>query len=52
MVSPRTPEGGQAGKGDKPPPLHIPSFRGAYTQLLLATSERGNVAKGKQRNDE
>ena len=47
LVSPRTPEGGQAGKGDKPPPLHIPSFRGAYIQLLLATSERGNVATGK-----
>ena len=26
-VSPRTPEGGQAEKGDKPLPLHIPSCR-------------------------
>ena len=43
-VSPRTPEGGQVGKGDKPPPLHILCFRGAYTQLLLATSKGGNVA--------
>ncbi|WP_081432982.1 phosphinothricin acetyltransferase [Capnocytophaga ochracea] len=46
-VSPRTPEGGQAGKGDKPPPLHIPSFRGAYIQLLLATSEKESVVTGK-----
>ncbi|ACU93027.1 hypothetical protein Coch_1481 [Capnocytophaga ochracea DSM 7271] len=52
LVSPRTPEGGQAGKGDKPHLLHILRYRGAYIQLLLATSERGNVAKGKQRNDE
>ncbi|EPE01613.1 hypothetical protein HMPREF1528_00447 [Capnocytophaga sp. oral taxon 336 str. F0502] len=36
-VSPRTPEGGQAGKGDKPPSLHIFRSRGAHTQLLLAT---------------
>ncbi|WP_289012765.1 phosphinothricin acetyltransferase, partial [uncultured Capnocytophaga sp.] len=36
-VSPRTPEGGQAGKGDKPPPLHILRSRGAHTQLSLAT---------------
>ena len=27
-VSPRTPEGGQAGKGDKLPPLHILRSRG------------------------
>ena len=27
----------------KPPPLHILCSRGAHTQLLLATSERGNV---------
>ena len=26
-VSLRTPEGGEAGKGDKHPPLHIPSCR-------------------------
>jgi len=52
LVSPRTPEGGQAGKADKTPLLHILLSPGAYTQLLLATSERGNVAKGKQRNDE
>ena len=30
-VSPRTPEGGQAGKGDKPPPLYILRSRGAHT---------------------
>ncbi|WP_341459572.1 phosphinothricin acetyltransferase [Capnocytophaga ochracea] len=41
-VSPRTPEGGQAVKGDKPPPLHILCFRGAHTQLLLATFKGGN----------
>jgi len=34
---PRTPEGGQAGKGDKPPPLHILRSCGAHTQLSLAT---------------
>ena len=28
----------------KPPPSHILRFRGAQTELLLATSERGNVA--------
>nr|WP_314785010.1 phosphinothricin acetyltransferase [uncultured Capnocytophaga sp.] len=38
-VSPRTPEGGLAGKGDKPPPLHILRSRGAHTQLSLATSK-------------
>ncbi|ACU92351.1 hypothetical protein Coch_0794 [Capnocytophaga ochracea DSM 7271] len=27
-VSPRTPEGGQAGKDDKPPPIHILRSRG------------------------
>ncbi|WP_255493817.1 phosphinothricin acetyltransferase [Capnocytophaga sp. oral taxon 902] len=46
-VSPRTPEGGQAGKGDKPPLLHILRSRSAHTQLLLATLERGNVVTGK-----
>ena len=51
-VSPRTREGGQAGKGDKLPPLHILRSRGAHTQLLLATSKRGNVATDKGRNDE
>ena len=51
-VSPRTPEGGQAGKGDKPPPLYILRSRGAHTQLLLATSERGNVVTEMGRNDE
>ena len=39
-VSPRTPEGGQAGKGDKPPPLHILCSRGVHTQLSLATFKR------------
>ena len=43
-VSPRTPEGGQAGKGDKPPPLHILRFCGAHTQLSLAIFEGGIVA--------
>ena len=46
-VSPRTPEGGQAGKGDKPSSLHILRSRGAHTQLSLATSEGGNVAREK-----
>ncbi|WP_255493546.1 phosphinothricin acetyltransferase [Capnocytophaga sp. oral taxon 902] len=31
LVSPRTPEGGQAGKGDKPPPLYTLCSRGAHT---------------------
>ena len=39
LVSPRTPEGGQAGKGDKPPPSHILRYRGAHTQLSLAIFE-------------
>ena len=30
-VSPRTPEGGQAGKGDKPSSYHILRSRGAHT---------------------
>ncbi|UZD39211.1 phosphinothricin acetyltransferase [Capnocytophaga ochracea] len=47
-VSPRTPEGGQAGKGDKPHPYHIFCSRGTHTQLLLATSKRGNVGAGKR----
>jgi len=47
-ISPRTPEGGQAGKGDRPPSLHIPSCREAHTQLLLATSKRGNMGTGKR----
>ena len=51
-VSPRTPEGGQAGKGDKPPPLYILRSRGAHIQLLLDTSKRGNVVTEKGRNDE
>ena len=51
-VSHRTPEGGQAGKGDKPPPLHLLRSRGAHTQLLLATSERRKVATEKGTNDE
>ncbi|WP_319951831.1 phosphinothricin acetyltransferase [Capnocytophaga ochracea] len=41
LVSPRTSEGGQAEKADKPPSLHILRSRGAYTQLLLATSKGG-----------
>nr|WP_232300837.1 phosphinothricin acetyltransferase [Capnocytophaga sp. oral taxon 324] len=40
-VSPRTPEGGQAGKGDEPLPSHILRSRGAHTQLSLATSKGG-----------
>ena len=39
LVSPRTPEGGQARKGGKLPPLHILCSRGAHTQLSLATSK-------------
>ena len=46
-VSPRTPEGGQAGKGGKPPSLHILCSRGAQTELLLATSEGGECGEGK-----
>ena len=45
-VSPRTPEGGQAEKGDKPPPLHILRSREAHTQLSLATFE-GECSDGK-----
>ena len=51
-VSPRTPEGGQAGKGDKPPPLHILRSRGAHTQLLLAIFKKGELVTEKGRNDE
>ncbi|WP_319951855.1 phosphinothricin acetyltransferase [Capnocytophaga ochracea] len=51
-VSPRTPEGGQAGKSDKPPSYHILRSRGVHTQLLLATSMRGKVGTEKGRNDE
>ena len=50
LVSPRTPEGGQAGKGDKHLSLHILCSCGVHTQLSLATSMRGNVVteKGKK----
>ncbi|WP_034567751.1 hypothetical protein [Capnocytophaga sp. oral taxon 336] len=51
-VSPRTPEGGLAGKGDKPPPSYILRYRGAHTQLSLGTSMRGNVMTEKEKNDE
>ena len=51
-VSPRTPEGGQAGKGDKPPPLYTLCSRGAHTQLLLATFKKGELVTEKGRNDE
>ncbi|WP_258868740.1 phosphinothricin acetyltransferase [Capnocytophaga ochracea] len=44
-VSPRTPKGGQAEKGDKPPSYHILRSRGAHTQLLLARSERGECGE-------
>ncbi|WP_083835342.1 hypothetical protein [Capnocytophaga sp. oral taxon 335] len=40
-VSPRTPEGGQAGKGDKPPPTHILCSCEVHTQLSLATFKGG-----------
>ncbi|WP_278590197.1 phosphinothricin acetyltransferase [Capnocytophaga ochracea] len=50
-VNPRTPEGGQAGKGDKPPPYHILRSRGTHTQLSLATSMRGNVATERRRDN-
>ncbi|UZD38807.1 phosphinothricin acetyltransferase [Capnocytophaga ochracea] len=50
-VSPRTPEGGQAGKGDKLPSLYILRSRGAHTQLSLATSMRGNVATERRRDN-
>ncbi|MFC2272299.1 MAG: hypothetical protein ACFNJN_08420 [Capnocytophaga ochracea] len=45
-VSPRTPEGGQAVKGDKPPLLHILRFCGAHTQLSLAIF-KGGIRDGK-----
>jgi len=32
----------------KTPSLHIPSCREAHTQLLLATSKRGNMGTGKR----
>ena len=51
-VSPRTPEGGQAGKEDKLPSLHILRSRGAHTQLLLATFKEGELVTKKGRNDE
>lgn len=40
------------GNQKKTPPLHILCSRGAHIQLLLATSERGNVVTKKERNDE
>ncbi|WP_309545341.1 phosphinothricin acetyltransferase [Capnocytophaga ochracea] len=40
-ISSRTPEGGQARKGDKPSPSHILRYRGAHTQLSLAIFEGG-----------
>ena len=51
-ISPRTPERGQARKGDKPSPSHILRSRGAHTQLSLATFKKGNVVTEKERNDE
>ncbi|MFC2355202.1 MAG: phosphinothricin acetyltransferase [Capnocytophaga ochracea] len=51
-VSPRTPEGGQAGKGDKPLPLHILRSRRAHTQLSLATFKGGMLGRKIERNDE
>ncbi|WP_157446746.1 hypothetical protein [Capnocytophaga sp. oral taxon 335] len=36
----------------KPLTLHILRSRGAHTQLLLATSEKGKVATEKGTNDE
>ena len=38
-VSPRTPEGGQAEKDNKPSPSHILRSCGAHTQLSPATSK-------------
>ena len=38
-VSPRTPEGGQAGKGDKLPFLHIPSCRWLPSKEELMTND-------------
>ena len=43
LVSPRTSEGGQAGKGGKPPSLHILCSRGAQAQL----PQRGGMWRGK-----
>ena len=50
-VSPRTPEGGQAGKEDKHFSLHILCSRGAHTQPSLATSMRGNVMTKRRRDN-
>ncbi|UZD42144.1 phosphinothricin acetyltransferase [Capnocytophaga ochracea] len=38
-VRPRTPEGGQAGKGDKPLPLHILRSRGLPFKGELGTEK-------------
>ena len=50
-VSPRTPEGGQAGKEDKHLSLHILCSCEVDTQLSLATSMRGNVATKRRRDN-
>ena len=41
LVSPRTPKGGQAEKGDKHLSLHILCSCGVHTQLSLATFKGG-----------
>ena len=46
LVSPRTPEGGQAGKGDKPLPLQILRSRGLpFKGGIRDGKDEGNVGK-------
>ena len=48
-VSPRTPEGGQAEKGDKPPLLHILRSRGVIpSSRWLPSKEECGDGKGKK----
>ena len=51
-VSPRTPEGGQAGKGDKPPPSHIPSYCWLPSKGECSDGKKRGVAITRGRQDE
>ena len=56
-VSPRTPEGGQAGKGDKLPPLHIHSCRWLSSKEGMWQPKRsyrggGEAQKGRTKDKE
>ena len=46
-VSPRTPEGGQAGKGDKTSLLHITSFRGGIYPAIAGYFGEGESSDRK-----